>query len=517
MEVDISTRTLPIQIKISNQVQKQIFSEVFAELQESDQHYLNKLKQVCIEHLERPELSGREIYEVKVALYEDVESYSELVDDHVPISQIELYIDTLHKYFAVLDIKGSLNNLFKDLTSFLYEKTLLEQSVEISKFLQNLGNVFLKSTERLTSESYLGLKNQEVCELSFTSDEIRKSLIPLSDLVSRKQKKVSSGYSSLDNVLQGGFESSRVYVFCGKPGHGKSSLLLNLALNASRFLSKDQFVVYITLENDVLETTERLLKIHLYDDRSRKDVKLTMNQFSQGIGSLTSTQVESIVLKYLSDLNIIIKYFPPKTGVMNIFSWLNTVDVLKKVSFIVIDYLSLMKSTRSFQEMRFELGQLVLDLKEVSRKFNVPVVTAAQVNTQGYEGIPDMRNVDESRQIVQHSDFIALLYDPNVDSLATTGSLSTLMPFKHSVIGINVDKNRTGPRGRLMFYFLYEWFKFVEFNDVEITVSDSDVSSRETSFDEILEELTSRQLSKQVNFDDKKEDNYLLDDTSSFL
>lgn len=86
---------------------------------------------------------------------------------------------------------------------------------------------------------------------------------------------LKTGIKALNNMLGGGFESSRTYIYFGVPGMGKSVLLLSLAYQIVKYNQhlkpkdpeKMQTVLYITQENSLKETIERLWNIAISDDK----------------------------------------------------------------------------------------------------------------------------------------------------------------------------------------------------------------------------------------------------------
>ena len=83
----------------------------------------------------------------------------------------------------------------------------------------------------------------------------------ISDIKSLEQKRVSTGFEEFDRVLGGGIVPGSVILLSGDPGIGKSTLLLQLALNLS---GKDSFkVLYLTgeeSESQVKLRAERILE-----------------------------------------------------------------------------------------------------------------------------------------------------------------------------------------------------------------------------------------------------------------
>jgi circadian clock protein KaiC len=73
------------------------------------------------------------------------------------------------------------------------------------------------------------------------------------DGMSEEPPKISSGNVGLDNILGGGIDPERMYLFEGQPGSGKTTLALEFLLEGVR---NDEPSLYITLSE-----TERELRL----------------------------------------------------------------------------------------------------------------------------------------------------------------------------------------------------------------------------------------------------------------
>src|SRR5579872_5316113 len=62
--------------------------------------------------------------------------------------------------------------------------------------------------------------------------------------------RISTGSSGLDDVLGGGFDANRMYLYEGRPGTGKTTIALQFLLEGVR---RGERVLYITLSETVRE------------------------------------------------------------------------------------------------------------------------------------------------------------------------------------------------------------------------------------------------------------------------
>ncbi len=286
---------------------------------------------------------------------------------------------------------------------------------------------------------------------------------PILDSILEKYKKgnkTPSGYSILDQeILNGGFEPNRIYVFGGTSGSGKSALLLNFIKNASVFNdynifgtkvetkkdNKKKVFVYITLENSIEESFLRF-----YQCLFSKTLEETIEDISNKV------DIQGKILKELdrSNSSLIMKYFPPasisSTDIMMVLD-----DVLQKygkgnIKGLYVDYLDLLKTDIQYDLYRIELGHVTLDLKILAVHYSIPVITATQLSRNAYNTQDSnqlgLDQIGESIKKVEHSDFIALLSKD---------------PIYEDIVHFKVGKNRNGRAGMALdFNVNFNMFRF---------------------------------------------------------
>lgn len=115
-------------------------------------------------------------------------------------------------------------------------------------------NSLVETVENPTSSKLRGARKSKVHR--------REALKPqkLGEIKNDTQKLVSSGFSELDRVLGGGIVEGGVTLLAGDPGVGKSTLLLQVALNLSNLPGKLN-VLYISGEESAGQIKMRALRL----------------------------------------------------------------------------------------------------------------------------------------------------------------------------------------------------------------------------------------------------------------
>lgn len=295
-------------------------------------------------------------------------------------------------------------------------------------------------------------------------DLAKDDYAPVIEMIKKKYERTSktpSGFKMMDNnILIGGYEPSRLYIYGGASGSGKSTILNNtiiksatmpLQMTADSQIAKageiNKVYVYVTCENTI---EEALMRTYMpMFSRTTKDL---LNEIGRGVN------IQQQVMKQLanSGATIIMKYFPAMTiGAVDLMTVLD--DAINeygkdRIAGLYIDYLDLLKADTRYDLYRIELGHITLSLKTLAVQYNIPIITGTQLGRTAYK-ITDSRDlgvemISESIKKVEHADFVMLLAkDPHDDTLV------------HGKIG----KNRSGKSNvSVDFKVDFERFLFIQ-------------------------------------------------------
>jgi len=295
------------------------------------------------------------------------------------------------------------------------------------------------------------------------------SVISLTKRKYERQNTIPTGYSVFDNeILKGGLESSRIYILGGASGAGKSTILLNMMLNAAtkppsiqnllNEISKPKVdgiqnvFITITMENSIDETLMRLYQCMF----SKTDAQY-ISDITNGVD--IKTRINDELKK--TNSTIIMKYFPAMSiSALDLMAVLD--DALETygpgtVKGLYVDYLDLMRTDVKYDLYRLELGHITLSLKTVAVAYNIPIVAPTQLGRSAYRVTSshelNLDQISESIKKVEHADFVALLSkDPTNDKL----------------VHLKVGKNRSGKSDIAVDFSVdFSHFKFI--NAVKIS------------------------------------------------
>jgi len=252
-----------------------------------------------------------------------------------------------------------------------------------------------------------------------------------------RSNKTPTGFSLLDNeVLIGGYEPSRLYVWGGGSGAGKSTMLNNTIIKSAQVhpvlidenapVPKDgeinRVYVYITMENTIEEALMRTYQ-PLFD----RTIAQMLSDITHGVDIKKKISDELI----RNGCTIVMKYFPAMTiSSIDLMGVLD--DVIEqygkeKIAGLYVDYLDLLRTDTRYDMYRLELGHITLALKTLAVHYNIPVVTATQLGRSAYK-IDDSRllgveQISESIKKVEHADFVGLIAKDPIDNNLVHGKI----------------------------------------------------------------------------------------------
>jgi len=250
---------------------------------------------------------------------------------------------------------------------------------------------------------------------------------------------VPAGLSTLDRIL-GGLCPGRLTVVAGKPGAGKTTLMLQTALIAAR---AGYPVVIVSCEMNEPEVCRVLLSRHAgislspadvlaLDERTRADQRRRLMDAADHIAKMP------IAIEYRPGISV---------GQLR---HLLRHHALRGAKLAIVDYIQLVDGrTRRDQSREQEVAEVALALKTLAGQLGMSIVAGSQVNDAG--------EVRESRAIEQHADALIVLERADAGDVLNPPSVRT--------IEVQVRKNRHGAVGKLQLGFCPAKASFAEVFD----------------------------------------------------
>jgi len=242
-------------------------------------------------------------------------------------------------------------------------------------------------------------------KIDLGSDYFRYFGARIQRIINSDVERVPSYYPELDEYLNGGFIPYTLSVI-GAPIHkGKSLLMANMA---SRQVEHGKNVVLMSMEMSEDSFSQRFDSIFSRVDINRMYVNKTIR------GKMI-TEVAKLI-KNEKTGKLFIKEFPTGNArVSDMKKYLRELNMRKiKVDILYCDYLNIMKSESEQGNLYIDVKKIAEDLRALSLEFNIPIVTATQINREGSR--LDLKDLDhnftsESSGVPATSDFLVFLGD----------------------------------------------------------------------------------------------------------
>jgi replicative DNA helicase len=254
---------------------------------------------------------------------------------------------------------------------------------------------------------------------------------------------IPTGLADLDKLL-GGFQRSDLVIIAGRPGMGKTSLALSIALQAARRWNKRIGIFSMEMSNE--QVVQRLVSAETGIDSQRLRLGAIHDDewptFFQATSLLSTTQI------FIDDT--------PAISALEMRTKARRLHAEHGLDMIIVDYLQLMRGDLRSENRVQEISFISRSLKALARELNIPVVALSQLS-RAVEARADRRpmlsDLRESGSIEQDADVVMFvyrddLYDPDTE-----------FP---NIAELRVAKHRSGPTGIFSVYFKKELAQFVD-------------------------------------------------------
>ncbi len=395
---------------------------------------------------------NRDIFETMFAMF----SFGMTIDPVTVLDQMKVrgvYDDNCDAYMAeIMRVTPTAANVL-EYAAIVRDRALLrhlgETADEINKMVyEGAGEAdsMLEAAERMIYALRQGRTVGGLLPVATVVQNVVEELNAAAES-GKKFPGVSTGFADLDRMILG-LNKSDLILVAARPGMGKTSIALNMALHVA--MNNKQSVVIFSLEMSREQLVTRLL--------SRAAMVPLQNLLT---GQLNERQWGSIAeaAQALSTTNILIDDNPTLT-VSDMNAQCRRVPDL---GLVVVDYLQLLQSSGSgygwSNESRTQaVSDISRMMKIMAKELNVPLVTASQLS-RANEGRSDKRpmlsDLRESGAIEQDADVVIGLYrDGYYNKESENPTLAEAI----------VLKNRKGSTGTVELTWLPE---FTSFGSVE--------------------------------------------------
>ena len=393
------------------------------------QSLLNSMVELKLENLDLLKSQLRTDFEPGLELLDDL-GFGKNLLRVLECEKIDRFVSEKLQCIEIYQKKDQIASLFRRFEetadyNVSYHDTIQDLKMSMSELLSSLQN----------SSRAQGLLQ----DFAFSAPNAANEVTRVVHTMQKPTAVLQTGIRQLNAILAPGFQGGRLYTILGGSGKFKSGTLLNLADQIRRFNPQitpfengmRKCVLFITMENSIEETIERLFD--MYSDMnadlrasSPEDVINILRdqgnfRFNGGSGGI------DIYFKYAGNLEI-------NTG--DIYGYVSDLNNKGYSPIaIVLDYIKRIDSAHNSNgDERVRMSFVAKELKEIAHFFNIPVITAMQLNREG-NGIIDAAMRDSKQDvarfvgsssignawdIIEDSDWVCLI---NLELQKSTGRL----------------------------------------------------------------------------------------------
>ncbi len=278
----------------------------------------------------------------------------------------------------------------------------------------------------------------------------------------KESSTIHTGFHQLDKLMGGGLKNGELIILGGRPGMGKTTLLLSLIRN---ILLEFQKPVYYLSTDDI--ATNILKRLHAMIPGGR--TRILEEELDE---STWDSYIDT--LKILEKLPLHIDDTHPVyiERIMDASRWMKEQHGIR---LICIENLQSIHTDRTFRTRDLELGYICSRLKGLARELNIPILAAShlsrQVEYRGGTKRPLLADLRDSGNIELEADKVLFLYRPeyyNIDVDEVGNSTIQLAELA-------LSKNRTGKTGTIL---LKRDAEFTRFNNFDKYTEDLNIRSR---------------------------------------
>ena len=392
--------------------------------------------------------ANREIFETIYSMF----VYSKPIDGVTVAGEMEkngLYSDNTRSYLLqLMEVTPTSANVM-EYAKIVRDKALMRAVAtaagDITAMVQegtgSAGDL-LEAAEQKIYAIRRGRNAQSMVTIGVVLQDVMERLAELTAAGGEKVPGLSTGFSAVDSKING-LNDSDLLLLAARPGMGKTSMALNVALSAAKESGKTVAIFSLEMSREQLVTrliaTEGLVEnTRLVTGNLRESDWVKIAEAASAL-SRTDIRIDDNPLLTVADMNAKCRR-------------------LDHLGLVVIDYLQLMTSAGGKGYSGENRQQAVSDisrmLKIMAKELQVPVLCLSQLsraNEKREDKRPMLSDLRESGAIEQDADIVMFLYRDdyyNEDS------------EKRNIAECIIAKNRHGETGKVPLRWMPEYTAF---------------------------------------------------------
>lgn len=245
---------------------------------------------------------------------------------------------------------------------------------------------------------------------------------------------VPTGFRNLDNLLSG-LQNSDLVILAARPSMGKTTFALDIARNAATKYNVP--VGIFSLETSAQQLVDRMLaaesKVDAWKIRTgtlSKDEEFFHIQ--EALDRLSKAPI------YINDM--------PSNNILQIRSVARKLKSEYGMRLMILDYLQLITTPRSYDSMVQQVTEISRGLKSIGRELNIPVLALSQLSRaiEQRRDKPRLSDLRDSGALEQDADVVMFIHRED---------RYREQEERDNIAEILIEKHRNGPLGKAELFF----------------------------------------------------------------
>ena len=351
-------------------------------------------------------------------------------------------------YAQIVNRTSTMRNLIKAATEIA--SLGYEPDFEVDSAIKQSEDILFQIRETRENRDFRSLRDVLDTYLEESSDDDPENL--------NKTQPIFTGFRDLDQLL-GGLQRSDLFILAARPSIGKSSLALNIAMNACK---NNSTVAILSLEMSGEQLAMRMVSSEAKVDSHSIRRNIINNQEQQRIVS---------AIGVLSDLDLYIDDSPIQT-ITEIRSKARRLNLERNIDLLIVDYMQLIQGLHRNENRVQEISEISRSLKGIARDLNIPVIAISQLSRaveQRPSHRPQLSDLRDSGSIEQDADIVSFIYREDVYYTEEEwNSRNPVEPYPKNIAEVIIAKHRNGPLGNINLFFNEQYAEFKDMATREI-------------------------------------------------
>ncbi|MCC7008750.1 MAG: replicative DNA helicase [Acidobacteria bacterium] len=338
-----------------------------------------------------------------------------------------------------------------------YYARIVKEKSTLRQLIQSANDVLGRAYDAEEDADTL-LDDAERTIFEIADHRMRSGFVPLSDLVAGSYQMIEklqehrglvtgvpSGFTDLDEMTSG-FQPSDLVIVAARPGMGKTSFVLNIALHCG--IEAGKVVGIFSLEMSKEQLFLRMLTSEARIDAHRFRGGYLGEPDYGRLAAATSRLLEAKV--FIDD--------SPAVGILEMRAKARRLKLQHGLDMLVVDYLQLMQGRGRFDNRQQELASISRSLKILAKELHIPILALSQLSrateTRG-DHRPQLSDLRESGALEQDADVVLFIFREDMYPVEGGGP-----PPHENTAEIIIGKQRNGPTGAVRLAFLKQHTRF---------------------------------------------------------